>query len=111
MKNVNKVRTANSRTLEFKNKEEMWKLLFMISDLLIPYSDELISAYKRNDETVYWMKKGIKYGWWYDDNLVDILIKAEDFRRIEFLFRKEHLRKGKNKFVFRGFKELEEEGI
>lgn len=105
MKNLNKVRIANSKTLEFKNKEEMWKFLFSINEILVPYSEESIRIAKGKDEMTFWMKRGIKIDWWPDENLVDILVKAEDFRKIEHLFRKEHLRSGKNKFVFKGFEE------
>ena len=105
MKNLNKVRIANSKTLEFKNKEEMWKFLFSINEILIPYSDESIRIANGDTERIFWMKKGIKVNWWIDENLVDILVKAEDFRKIEHLFNKEHLRRGKYKFVFKGFEE------
>ena len=105
MKNLNKVRIANSKTLEFKNKEEMWKFLFSINEILIPYSDESIRIANGDAELIFWMKKGIKVNWWIDENLVDILVKAEDFRKIEHLFNKEHLRRGKYKFVFKGFEE------
>lgn len=103
MKNLNKVRIANSKTLEFKNKEEMWKFLFSINEILIPYSEEMM--YGKNDEIIFWMKKGIKINYWQDENMVDILVKAEDFRKIEHLFKKENIRRGKNKFVFKGFEE------
>ena len=81
----------------------MWKFLFSINEILIPYSEEMM--YGKNDEVIFWMKKGIKINYWQNENMVDILVKAEDFRKIEFLFKKENIRRGKNKFVFKGFEE------
>ena len=104
MKNEKMVRTANSKTLEFKSKEEMWKFLFLIKDLLVPYSDEMVRPYVRKDsERAFWMKQGIKINYWTSENLVDILISAEDFKKIESMFKKENLRRGKNKFIFVGY--------
>ena len=104
MKNEKMVRTANSKTLEFKSKEEMWKFLFLIKDLLVPYSDESVGPYvKENSEKAFWMKQGIKINYWADENLVDILIRYEDFKKIESMFKKENLRRGRNKFRFVGY--------
>ena len=103
MKNLNKVRIANSKTLEFKNKELPRTPSLMSMKILIPYSEEMM--YGKDDEIVFWMKKGIKINYWQNENMVDILVKAEDFRKIEHLFKKENIRRGKNKFVFKGFEE------
>lgn len=107
MKNLNKARVANSRTLEFRNKEEMWKYLLCINEILVPYSEELIhTGPRRNDpEREFWMKKGIKIDFWDNENMVDILVKGDDFKRIEHLFIREKIRDHKCKYVFKGFEE------
>lgn len=104
MKNINKVRTANSKLLQFKNEADMWKMLFEIKEFLVPYSEETISTYKKYDDVVYWMRRGIRTGYWNngeDKVYADILIRAEDFKKIEHLFKKESFRRGKSVWILK----------
>ena len=116
MKNLNKVRTSRSYLLEFEDKEQMWKWLFLYKDLLVPYSEQTIRDAKRfedkNKDILFmyhrrigdwkWLQFGIDLRRFTDneeETIIRVLMRPEDFNNIKNMFKKESLRRNVTKYV------------
>lgn len=105
MKNMNKVRYNVSKVVEFNNATDLLYFVTKYKDLLKPYGeDEARSIERLYSKTAGDLAREIGIVSWYDvSNLYRINFKTKEaFKEIEHLFRKEHLRRGTNKYVFEG---------
>ena len=105
MKNMNKVRYNVSKVLEFNKSVELLYFAITYRDLFKPYGEDEAKSIERlysKTEADLAREFGIK-SWYGVNNLVYVNFKTkEDFSKVEHLFKKEHLRRGTNKYVFKG---------
>lgn len=107
MKNVKMVRENVGRVLDFKTDLEMMYFVMKYKDLFKPYCEDTVkSERKYNGETAASLAKefGIK-AWFYAEDICRINVNfknKEAFDSVEHLFRKEHLRRGRNSYVYVG---------
>ena len=115
MKKEKSLKKHTRYVLEFKDEVQMWKLLFLYRDLLVPYSwDHILYVRKREgknmnerDRMSNWMRFGIRLDHWKEDYYgdgvrVDVLMYAEDFMLIKNQFSHERLCAKTMKWVYKG---------